>query len=52
MSPEVQDDVVALAGRMLDASGAKDVDVSWFGGEPLLALHARIGEGKDEKKTA
>jgi len=37
MSPEVQDDVVALAGRMLDASGAKDVDVSWFGGEPLLA---------------
>ncbi|MBQ9003218.1 MAG: radical SAM protein [Eggerthellaceae bacterium] len=37
MAPEVQDDVVALAGRMLDASGAKDVSVTWFGGEPLLA---------------
>ncbi len=38
MSPEVQDDVVALAGRMLDASGSKDISVTWFGGEPLLAL--------------
>ena len=37
MSPEVQDDVVALAERMLDAAGASDIDVSWFGGEPLLA---------------
>jgi len=37
MSAQVQDDVVALAGRMLDASGAKDVSVTWFGGEPLLA---------------
>ena len=37
MSAEVQDDVVALAGRMLDASGAKDLSVTWFGGEPLLA---------------
>ena len=37
MSAEVQDDVVALAGRMLDASGAKDISVTWFGGEPLLA---------------
>ena len=36
MSPEVQDDVVALAGRMLKASGAKRLDVTWFGGEPLL----------------
>ena len=37
MSPQVQDDVVALAERMLDASGAKNVSVTWFGGEPLLA---------------
>lgn len=37
MSAEVQDDVVALAGRMMDASGAKSLSVSWFGGEPLLA---------------
>ena len=37
MSPEVQDDVVALAERMLDASGTKDLFVTWFGGEPLLA---------------
>ena len=37
MTQEVQDDVVALAGRMLDASGAKSISVTWFGGEPLLA---------------
>ena len=37
MTPEVQDDVVALAGRMLDASNSKNIHVSWFGGEPLLA---------------
>ena len=37
MSEEVQDDVIALAKRMLDASGAKSISVSWFGGEPLLA---------------
>ena len=37
MSASVQDDVVALAGRMLDASRTKDVHVTWFGGEPLLA---------------
>ena len=37
MSPEVQDDVVALAERMLDASATQDLDVTWFGGEPLLA---------------
>ena len=36
MSPETQDDVVALAGRMLQSSGAKKLDVTWFGGEPLL----------------
>ena len=37
MSPEVQDDVVALAQRMLDATNAKNISVTWFGGEPLLA---------------
>ena len=37
MSAEVQDDVIALAERLLDASGAKNISVSWFGGEPLLA---------------
>ena len=37
MSAQVQDDVVALAERMMEASGAKDLSVSWFGGEPLLA---------------
>ncbi len=37
MSAEVQDDVVALAERMLEASGAERFSVSWFGGEPLLA---------------
>ena len=37
MTSEVQDDVVALAKRMLDTSGAKDLSITWFGGEPLLA---------------
>ena len=37
MSAEVQDDVVALTERMLDASSAKSISVTWFGGEPLLA---------------
>ena len=37
MSPEVQDNVIALAERMLDASGSKNLSVTWFGGEPLLA---------------
>ena len=37
MAQEVQDDIVALAKRMLEASGAKDIHVTWFGGEPLLA---------------
>ena len=38
MSQEVQDDVVALAERMLNASARKSINVTWFGGEPLLAL--------------
>jgi uncharacterized protein len=36
MAPEVQDDVVALAGRMLDAAGARKLTITWFGGEPLM----------------
>ena len=37
MTPEVQDDVVALAERMMDAASTNDLSVTWFGGEPLLA---------------
>ncbi|MBQ9004517.1 MAG: radical SAM protein [Eggerthellaceae bacterium] len=37
MTAEVQDDIVALAERMMDASNAKGISVTWFGGEPLLA---------------
>ena len=37
MAGEVQDDVVALAGRMIDAARARKLSVTWFGGEPLLA---------------
>ena len=37
MSKEVQDDVAALAGKMLDIAGGKYLGVTWFGGEPLLA---------------
>ncbi|MBO4265742.1 MAG: radical SAM protein [Lachnospiraceae bacterium] len=37
MSAGVQDDVVALAERLLDFSGAKSLRISWYGGEPLLA---------------
>ena len=37
MTKEVQDDVVALAERMMDAAGGKHLSVTWFGGEPLLA---------------
>ncbi len=36
MRAEVQDDVVALARRMIATFGAKELHVSWFGGEPLL----------------
>ena len=37
MSAQVQDDVVAFAERMLDASQAKKLTITWFGGEPLMA---------------
>ena len=36
MPSEVQDDVVSLAERMMDGAGVKNLDVTWFGGEPLL----------------
>lgn len=36
MSPKVQDDLVALAERMMDTVGINDLSVTWFGGEPLL----------------
>ena len=36
MSPEVQDDVVGLVARMLDAAYAKELTITWFGGEPLM----------------
>ncbi|MBO4905824.1 MAG: radical SAM protein [Bacteroidaceae bacterium] len=37
MSQAVQDDVVALARRMLHTFPAKLLKITWFGGEPLLA---------------
>ncbi len=37
MTESVQDDVVALAERMMDAAGTGNLSVTWFGGEPLLA---------------
>jgi len=36
MSRQIQDDVIALAGRMLEASHAQNLEVTWYGGEPLL----------------
>ena len=37
MSEEVQDQVAALADRLLAASGAGELSILWYGGEPLLA---------------
>ena len=37
MTQEVQDDVIKLAERMLDAAKPETLSVTWFGGEPLLA---------------
>ena len=37
MTAEVQDDVVVLAERMLEAAREKTLHITWFGGEPLLA---------------
>lgn len=39
MSEKVQDDVAALAERMIDAFSAKGLSVTWFGGEPLLGMN-------------
>ncbi len=38
MSLQVQDDVVALADRLLKAAKAERLNIHWFGGEPLMAL--------------
>ena len=38
MSPEVEGDVIGLAARMLDAYRGRKLNVTWLGGEPLLAL--------------
>ena len=37
MTEEVQDQVAALADRLLSASGAGELFILWYGGEPLLA---------------
>ena len=37
MSPEVQDDVMNLVRRMMQAGGGNRIHVTWFGGGPLLA---------------
>ena len=37
MTAQTQEDVIALTARMLDASHKKNLFVTWFGGEPLLA---------------
>ena len=36
MTPKTQDDTIALAERMLKASGARKLMIRWYGGEPLL----------------
>ena len=38
MSEDVQDEVAALTDRLLAISGAEELFVMWYGGEPLLAL--------------
>ena len=50
MSAEVQDDVIALTERMLAAAGTKNLRVTWFGGEPLLA--ADVIESLSERLMA
>ena len=37
MTQKTQNDVVALAEKMLDVAQTKAMSVTWFGGEPLLA---------------
>ena len=37
MSEKTKSEVVSLAARMMSVSGARRLNVTWFGGEPLLA---------------
>ena len=37
MSKKTQDEVIALADRMMTSFGAKNLRISWYGGEPLIA---------------
>ena len=37
MTPKTQEHVIMLADRMLEVSGRKGLQITWFGGEPLLA---------------
>ena len=37
MTEEVQEAVVTLAEKLIDAASVKSLSVTWFGGEPLLA---------------
>lgn len=38
MSEEVQKQVAALTDRLLKVSGAQELSILWYGGEPLLAI--------------
>ena len=55
MTKEVQDDVAALAERMMKASATKNLYVTWFGDEPLLmpdvieALSGRLAALAEER---
>ena len=57
MTKETQDDVAALTERMMKASAAKNLHVTWFGGEPLLmpdvieALSGRLVALAEERAT-
>lgn len=57
MSPEVQDQVVLLAEKMLQSFGARELNITWFGGEPLLAsdviesLSVRLMELSERKSV-
>ena len=46
MAPDVLDDVVALAERMMKVFRAKTLRVTWYGGEPLLepGIIAKLSE--------
>lgn len=39
MSKKVQDDVVSLAERITDMLPAENLNVTWFGGEPLMGMN-------------